>query len=237
MQKMIPVLLFFIMIPFQTVTPLPNDELIQIHSILSKEDFSTDTWNVIFSEEISTQTASKLKQKMENSYLVTVHEDINRIKYKMNFKTSSKNSINYHLELIIPKHHHEKPTITAFIYGTSWDEKTLNVYNKIKANLLSAYFSERHNMFTCVKIPIDDIINRANFNKKINEIFKVKYKNVQFDKSQQNINKEIIYGYTNLWDRMIKVENEPMNIQIVIKEMKNRHSHMIVGTPILMNEY
>lgn len=237
MKRMWFIFLALLILPVQSHAMKEKDELIQMASLIKALDLQIATWEVTIKETIYTKNIEDIIQDFKNSHLVTVHEDENRIKYKVLFQQPQQHGLEQELQVVVSKHDEFRAELSAVIKGSTWDETILKEYKAMLELLLDSYFSHSASMFTCLETHNDDIIKEANFFNKIRQSFKIKHESTQIDTSQKNISKKIIYGYTDLWKQKIVMEDQPMNVQFVIKNMDNENSHLIVGTPILINEY
>lgn len=237
MKKLCFTLVVLFLLPIQSQAINDTDELLQMASILTSHHLDIAKWEVTIKENISTHKIDSFIHDIKDSELVTVREDEHKIIYEIVYQRSEQDQISYELQLVVPKNSEFKAELLGVIQGSTWNETISNEYKAIRDLLLERYFTNTAKKYTCLRTHNDDIIKTADFLKRLKKSFHLKQESTQIDTSQNDIHNKIIYGYTDLWKQKIVINNQPMNVQLVIKKIDDGNSHFIVGTPILINEY
>src|SRR5699024_1772233 len=99
------------------------------------------------------------------------------------------------------------------------------------------YFTEKSHVYTCLTIENGVIISSDNFLEKMIKNFNLSNVTTQIDKVSKKVHKKVIYGYTPIWDKKLMIKDEPMNLQVVIDGDDTEERKVIIGTPVLINEY
>lgn len=212
------------------------DELIELTGIVTDSNLQVDEWTVTMKEKMSTTNAEKMIDNLDTSYKVQVTETNEITKYKAVNK-DNKDKFNVIYELIIPKNDSLSSDVSVTIRGDSWDANIQEKYVKYSDRISTESFTENSRVYTCISIRDSDIINPVYIIDQIKSKLDLKIVSTQTDTVRNSPHKQFIYGYTPLWEEKIVVKTVPTNIQIVIERDEKGKENMIIGTPILINEY
>lgn len=236
MRKLFFIFTTTIFLFIQPSTVETSTELATITNVALGEGFLLDEWQVVMIEKITEKEFDNITKRLQNSYLDTVVKDENKIKYIFEAK-NSKDQINHYFQAIVPTGHANQITFQLVISGEEWNEVIHNYYNNLTNELqneLSLTFSK---IFTCVKLNDNGIINDGFSDDEIWKKMKVIHRNEQIDNVEQSVYEKEVYGYNKLWNRTIIVENETVNFHMGIKNNDHNKKQVIIGTPIILNEY
>lgn len=133
---------------------------------------------------------------------------------------------------------HEGTSTLQFVFsGTEWNNEIETYYKTLTANLQNHNKFNNHEYSTCIKVEEDDIIINGLLNDEIWDKMKVVHKEEYTETLQHsNYEKEII-GYTPVFQQEITVNNDAINLQMIIKNTKKNKKELIIGTPVILNEY
>lgn len=235
MKQTLIILLLSLFISQETST-LIGQELIDLNRFIEAYNFEKTDWSMTMKEKITSpdtlqntidQLSARYKQtKIEkNDTEIYDYEDI----YDVDHMTIS-------LKVVV---HDNQSTgeIIAVITGSGEhsemlpnDIKTLQAINK-------TYFTKRSHVYTCLSIEDNGIIKSDDFFNKVKEKFNLTHIQTQNDKIEVNTHKKVFYGYTPVWKEKLTIKDEPMNLQVVIDGSDSAKQKIIIGTPILINEY
>src|SRR5699024_2917161 len=132
--------LFFIL--SINVTTVKSNELIDIATFTTSQNYIIDQWNITIKEKIPNQKAYQLINLLQEEYSMTTSEDKQVLNY--HFKTLHKNgNIIVVYRMTVPKNRHNSPQITVTIKGDQWSESILKKYQKISTKILHEYFTKQ----------------------------------------------------------------------------------------------
>lgn len=235
MKKLI-VIMFVAVLLQQPVAVEANQPLNIIIDVFLDEGFTLDEWEVIMIDTISEKDFERLMTKSHNSYIVTVIKDKDKVKYIFDAKNPEK-MINHSIQVIEPNHSDDIKTIQIVISGKEWNDSVQLYYNDLTKRLKSEYSSQFNRIFTCAKLNDNGIINVGFSYDEIWKKMKIVHKSEYFDNIQQSNYVKEVYGYTSLWHDEIEVQDEKINFQMAVKNDAQNKKQVIIGTPIILNEY
>lgn len=218
-------------------TQTPSEELITIISALEENNVEADEWSVLYKDKITNKqmknliknakkedTFSSTKQKRSTSYSWILQDDDNPM--TINYTIVQQLSKNGPISLIVE------------LSGSAWNGQIEQKYEEKIKTLEKEIFTKNVNKFTCIMAKKDDIIEHVDFLNKLKNNFQIKDFSTQTDKIKENVHNKIVYGYTPLWKESINIMGQQTNLQLVINQReKAEETKIIIGTPILINEY
>lgn len=235
MRKIISLFLLCLFITHELVE-IEGKELLDIADFVTDNGSVVDEWTVTIKEKIHSNSslrefqmslAGKTKPIISN----TTHSQIYFYENTHNYDT-----INVSFKVVIPKT--EQPAeLVAIIAGEHWNRSLSNQYLHLLQTITNAYFTKNIHVYTCLSTTESVIIDSDEFFQKVIEKFDIKNISTQSDNINNQIHKKIFYGYTQIWEKKLKINDELMNLQVVMDEKKNGKQKIIIGTPILINEY
>lgn len=237
MKRILLILMFIFTISHQpSHSSVINNDLSTILNEAITSEFEVEEWEVISIDKISKKDFENIKNTLQSSHLVTVKNDENKVKYIFEAKNQSK-YVNYSFHAIIPKNQENEITFQTVISGVEWDDLVQNYYKQLTNNLQKKFSLNFNKLFTCAKLNDDGIINNGFSDDEIWKKMKVVHKSEQYDNIQQSIYGKEIYGYTPLLDGQITVQEEIINFHMITKNELQNKKQIIIGTPIILNEY
>lgn len=225
---------------FLFITPeisnIKTVELVELTELASDHSLMIEAWTVTIKEKISVDKANEIIERLNKDHTIHSTEDKNVIKYSI---TSAHNSegvfVSYNV--VIPKNKQHQVELIAIIDGTEFNDSILKKYESELMTIQNNYFTEKSRVFTCLITTKDVNIESDDFLNVLSKELELKYVSTQSDKINKLVLNETLYGYTPLWGNKLIVKDTPLNIQIVIQSTKNKKQKVIIGTPILINEY
>lgn len=215
---------------------LPNKELSLLAEAGQNEGWNMKEWQSVAFFELTPQQYDKFSNKLQNSYLVTRAENEYGVKY--NFEAIDQNeSLNNSFYAVIPAGNRQNITVHAIFKSDQWNSTINDYYLSLIQTLQDTYNIKFSKTFTCLKFEVSGIINNGVSFDEFWQKLKVVHRKEQYDNVQQSIYDKEIYGYTPLWETAISVNNEPINFHMTIKTDQANKKQVIVGTPMILNEY
>jgi len=235
MKKIILFIVFSIILSQETPV-MVGQELIDISHFLEENSMTVDAWSVTIKEKIHSETVLKnTVQQLSEQYDQTVSKDENAHIY---FYEGTHNEAQIDVSFkVVQSIIEDSGEIVAVISGQKWDGSLLQDYLDMLQSINENYFTEKSHVYTCLTIEDGVIINNDNFLEKVIKNFNLSNVKTQIDKVQTKIHKKVIYGYTPIWDKKLMIKDEPMNLQVVIDGDDSKERKVIIGTPVLINEY
>lgn len=235
-KKIIFLLYTFLLVSQSPMKELPNHELILLAQSGQEEGWELKDWQVVSINIISKNEFDNISNSLQNSYFVSISKDQNAVKYK--FESKNKNDlINHSFQAVVPQNNSDRVTLKTVISGAEWNEKIYDYYSRLTRDLQSDYKIKFTRNFTCLKFDVGGIINSGSLFDEFWNKMKVVHKKEQYDNVQQSIYEKEIYGYSPLLGEEINVNNEKINFQIALKNVTANKTELIVGTPMIINEY
>ncbi|MFC4558069.1 YwmB family TATA-box binding protein [Virgibacillus kekensis] len=215
-----------------------NEEMSGIAELVNNSKLEIDGWQVTIKEQMSPDKAHDLMKKIKtkNSHLVTGTEDENTIKYTFRYVQKDSDFTEIY-NVLIPKDKNYQAQFTAVLKGENWSNAVEKSYFMRLNNLKNSFFSEDSTKFACLTTSISDKIDTSSFFAEMEDSLNIDYSRTQIDNLENSTIKEIKYGYTPLWSNQFKIMGKPINLQIATIEKGNGLVRLVIGTPILINEY
>lgn len=225
---------FFLFTSIGAAQTVEEDELIQLATVIEENNLAIENWEVMFKRKSSKKYTLSLLEQLKNSYLVTVTEDENKLKYVVNEKEKN-NAFSVQYNVLITKQSNKSEIITV-IKGSNWNRFIMEAYQSF-VQTKNEMFTQTSQKYTCLETKDSGIIDVGLLLKNIKEQLNLSHIVTQTDTVEQSVHKNLLYGYTPLWDQKIWIDTKPMNVQIVEKAAGLNQSNLTIGTPILVNEY
>lgn len=213
-----------------------SDSLEQLAILITENDLKIDMWETTIKEKFPQKDIHKHIETMKKTLDTTIIENNDSTKYYFE-RLDDKKNISVYYKVIIPHNKKHVAELVAEVKGDLWDESTAaNYQNELRA-INNLYFTENASKFTCLTTKDSGIMKTMDSFNYILEELELKYVSTQSDKLSQKMSKDLVYGYTTRWDEKLVIMDKPMNTQIVLQRTDNGKSKLIIGTPILINEY
>ncbi|MGM8211401.1 YwmB family TATA-box binding protein [Virgibacillus sp. W0430] len=212
-----------------------QEELNYLASFILENNLDVAEWEVIYKDKRKVKTVQKLVRKIKDSHLVTVSENENTIKYVIEDRNKTE-TFNVQYSVLISKQATSYAEVHAVISGTSWNNAVRDAYRSF-SQTKNKFFTRTSQKFTCIKTKDSGIIEIGVLLTNLDDKLNLLHIATQTDTVEDSTHKNIIYGYTPLWEQKMLINSKPLNIQIVEKEADENQSNLTIGTPILVNEY
>ncbi|WP_010531591.1 YwmB family TATA-box binding protein [Lentibacillus jeotgali] len=238
MRKMVLITgIFILMIVNTTAFANDGDEMTDLASLVIGSDLSVDSWQVTIKEKMNENAIDSILKKLKhkNSYKVSSTEDENTVKYF--FKRVQKQEGFFEsYSVVIPKNPKYEAELIAVLKGDRWSNKTAVNYADRLEDIHTTYFTKRSTKFACLTTTVGGNISSDYFFDRLKDTLQLSNVREQTDNVEESAVKNIMYGYTPLWEQTIQME-QPMNLQIVVQNAAQNSKRLTIGTPILINEY
>lgn len=212
-----------------------NTELELISKAGEEEGWNLQEWQVIIIEKMPRENYDNITNMLQNSYLVTTQEDENKLKYTFESQIQDEH-INHSLQALVD-HHSDIVTVHIVLSGQTWDESAKKHYKRLTRTLQHDYNFTFTKKFTCLKFGVSGIINDGILLDEFWKNLQIVHKLEQDDNIQHSSYDKDIYGYSPLWSNQIQVDQDNINFQMTIKSNEANKKEIIIGTPMLLNEY
>lgn len=237
MKKIFVFILFLFLIQTDsTYSAIPKDELVQIAQIAEQIGLDTESWEVTIREKMPINEIKSYMKHLQRSY--EVHENSDKDLTTYNLTNTHKNDrISVSYKALIPSGSVGTGEFIAVISAFEWNEKTSLQYEETLNRTVDHYFSQNAHKFTCLQANKGGILNRITLFDKLTKSFNIKYQQTQLDNIHHSTTTEELYGYTDLLNEKLMILDKPMNIHIAFIHKASGKEKVIIGTPILINEY
>ncbi|WP_269410471.1 YwmB family TATA-box binding protein [Lentibacillus daqui] len=216
-------------------TQAADDEMIDLATIVTKHDLTVENWQVTVREQMDRKNVNKLVKQLKNRYLVSTEKGENVIKYS--FSGAHKvGGMTESFKVIVPTNTRYHSEVIAEISGDHWDRTIKQGYIRRMNALPENMFTKNAQVFTCLTTENNGTISSDYFLKELAKDLNIRQISTQTDSIKHSTVNKIIYGYTPLWDRNIKIMDEKVNVQVAINN-NNEKPKLTIGTPILITEY
>ncbi|TFJ92250.1 YwmB family TATA-box binding protein [Lentibacillus salicampi] len=238
MRKLALITSIFILMTINT-TAFANrtDEMTGLANAMTSNNFSVDNWQVTIKEEINEEAIESILEKIQNknSYKVSRTKDENAIKYFIE-RVQKEAHLSETYSVVIPKNPMHQAELVAVLKGKNWNDSIAERYFSRMDAIHTTYFTHKSTKFACLTADIDAKINNAYVFKQLKQSLQLKNIRKQTDNVENSTVKKIVYGYTPLWEQSITMK-QPMNVQMVVQNGTHDSKRLMIGTPILINEY
>lgn len=236
MKKLFIILSIILFLQEQPTTHQPGKELDVITTVFTEEGFTVEEWDIIMINKMSRKKFNKIKNKLQNSYLGTVIKEESKLIYISESKNTD-DKLRYTTQIIIPENQNDEITFQIVVSGKEWDSFAENYYNNMTKHLKNEFSLKFNKIFTCVKLTDNGIIDNGYSYDEIWQKMNVVHKNEHYDNVKQSNYEKEVYGYTPMWNSKVIVQDEPINFHMILKNNKQNNKTVIIGTPIILNEY
>jgi hypothetical protein len=211
-------------------------EIIDIANIIVDNNLGIESWEVTMKEYMETSRLEEIIQELSNSFSVTKDENENSHIYLVT-NAHKQGNINVQYSVIFPKEKQFQAELIVSIKGSSWDKIIASKYKDIHRYLVNNYFTKDVKIFSCMSTSTSAIIENDYVMQSFTEILNLRQINIQKDTINSTRNAKIVYGYTSQWGQKITIQDRPVNVQIVTRNLGSGDVQYLIGTPILINEY
>lgn len=208
-------------------------ELQRLHESLSHPADDMD-WKVTIKEQIDPIKMKKIVNNDENRHLVASSSTESRVQYEMEINDVS------NLDIMIQLNHYAEEQLSEVlieINGKDWNESIANEYDNFVTKIKDMYITENARVFACLNSSYSDIINRSDLEKEVIDILRLQHVSTLTDSLTDPEKQVVLAGYSPHIKEAITIENEEINIQIVIKTNDSEQFSIMIGTPIIIDEY
>lgn len=229
------VIYVIILLVFPITMTEHSDELLEISQIVSESELQVSEWTVTIKEQMTSQKMHEKISLMTKKYKVDIIEDDQTFKYIIE-KGEQTKSVSSSFAITIPKDNQYKAELIATIKGRDIEAITLKEYESTLSSIKNNFFSSKSKAFTCLTSINDDIIISDVFLRKVFEKLELQGIFTHYDE-KSGLYDQTVYGHTELWKNEILLEDQPLNLQMVVRTDENQKQKIIIGTPILITEY
>lgn len=236
MKKIIVFICIFMLVGAEnTLAEVKEDDLINLISIAEKSDILIELWKVTLKETMPIVAIKNHIKKLEKTNKILMEKSEKGTIYTIN-NGHNKAGLSISFHGVIP-FSSQKGEFIIEISGHKWDEKTHLQYKEVINTLFHIYFSKNVHTFACLQGQSNGIIKKTILLREMKETLHLKHVKTQLDNEQNDKEITEIYGYTPLWSKKLMISDQPMNTHITYINEENRADKIIIGTPILINEY
>lgn len=232
--KQFILLICLFLLSFQSSDTESDHSLELIAKAAEEENFQIKSWQVVMDEKITSRDFDKFMNNIDSSYNVTTVDEHHTLKYRI-VPIHKDDKMDHHFHAVKLKD--DEITLQLVITSEFWDNQTMKRYNFLTKSLQNDYSVHFSRIFTCLKLRNNVIISDGSYYENVLKKLQITDLNVRYDNVQNSTYIAEFDGYTTLWDEKIVVNNEKINFQMMIKETTDDHIEIIIGTPIVLNEY
>jgi|GEM_PF-2608650 len=237
MKKLMLMSSFLFLFNVHPINEMTHDELALLAHAGLEQGWELDEWQVVMMNDMNIKDFDNITKRLQNSYFVSTFEDENAVIYSFESKNNNP-YMNHSFEAVVPtQHNNETITLHLIISGNSWDEKASDYYTELTNRLKTDYNMQFARNFTCLKFQVSGIINIGLSIDEFWQKMKVVHTQEQYDNVQHSIYEKEIYGHSPLIGNDIEVNDEKINLQMALKDEPGNKKQVIVGTPMILNEY
>lgn len=213
-----------------------DEDVEKIIDVATNEGLTVEEWEVVHMDTISQQRFEYITNILQSRYLDTVTEDENKIKYVFEAQNSEE-MVHHYFQVIVPNNRQGEITLQTVISGSVWNESTADYYKDLTKTLQNDLLVGFDKTFTCVKLNNSGIINSGFSGDEIWQKMKVIHKSEYYDNVPQSNYSRELYGFTPLSNSELLVSGEKINFHMIMKDKVQNEKQVIIGTPIILNEY
>jgi len=212
-----------------------TQELQDMIHFTEENNLEVAEWEMTFRANVSEGTFYEfLDEKNGKNQVMKREEDDISIYTFIEWIEKPQLEIKYDLHLV--KDPLKRYDIIVTVKSQETTETAINQYNELIKSKIFKYILDNVNIYTCLRVEKNDIMNRINIEEKIVKMFNLEDVEKYNDDLRKEINVKEIYGYNKNWNDYLVVLEEPINFHAVFLEKENG-SELIIGTPILIHEY
>lgn len=235
MRKVITIILL-IFIPFQQPVLEEQNDVELIIQAAGKQGLELESWEVMMDQKLNRKKFEQILNKLKNNYNITINEEQDKLKYVIRGKKPEP-FVDHFLIAIIPKSNQNDITLKLVIKGHYWNKSMKSNYDRLTKRLQFDYDINFGRIFTCLKFNDSVIIRDGLIYEKLQNQLQISHVFKHKDNLTNSTYVAEYYGYSSLFQEEILVGNDQINFQMVIKETAENDSQIIIGTPIVINEY
>src|SRR5690625_4633789 len=129
MKKKAIILLFIFFLEINSFSEEKGDELIDIISFLTTNNYNINHWDVTMKEKVSHNRAKSLVEELKKDHVIEMIEDGKKKKFFYQ-KVDDKHNIIESYIIITPKSEQYSPEIIITIEGVEWDKQVFALYEQ-----------------------------------------------------------------------------------------------------------
>ncbi len=236
MKKFIFLICTFILVSQTPINEVAHQELSLLAQAGQEEGWDLKNWQVVSINDISKNDFDNILNMLQNSHFVSLSKNKNAVIYTFESKKTN-DLIDHSFRAIIQQNSKDQVTLQTIISGDEWNDKIYNYYSRLTKDLQRDYNIKFTRNFTCLKFNVSGIIKNGSLFDEFWKKMKVVHRKEQYDNVQQSIYEKEFYGYSPSLGEEIIVNNEKINFQIALKKITENKTEIIVGTPMILNEY
>jgi len=217
----------------QPVQNKPDHELPLLVEAGQEEGWQLNNWQVVNIDQLTENEFETFMNNLQNDYKATIIKDENAVKYTFEYKKSVE-EITHAFHAVKSS---DKITIQTIIYGQNWNHTVQDYFDKLTNSLQKAYKLKFTKNFTCLYFEESGIINGGFTIDEFWQKMKIKREFEQYDNVQHSTYERELYGYSPLWNNEMVVDQAKINVQMTIKQDDEHKKQIIIGTPMILNEY
>lgn len=226
------------MLLLQSNSILYNDSNV-LHELIVESNVHSDQidgWEIVVLDDLPLHDDDTVTAYLKQIGFTKITDDETKQTYHY-FYENAHNKINIHFSFIYPSTNASNIRIQMKILGNSWTSEIQKETNFMFYQLKKEIFTKQAEYYTCLILNDDDIINNGIYYKDILRKLNIHPLFVQYDNVEYSPYALNIYGYKDDWESYIQTNNERVNVQIAVKNKENNKNQLIIGTPIILNEY
>lgn len=233
MRKVFGIILSMIMMLQVNIGNKNEQDIDVLIDTMDELDIEVASWEVTHIVNISTYEIESLLSYLESDYLI-----VKEVTDETTIYTAQpRQQIDTITEDIRIVDYASNSTFQMTLSADVWNDHVRKYYKMLTKDLQSHMKLQNMQTYTCIRTGYSDTINKDLFNEYILDELKIEYKSEQADTIQNSTYEKEIIGYTPLFQHEINVNNIAVNMQMMIKNTKNNKKQLIIGTPIILNEY
>lgn len=220
----------FFQMDVQATTVHDMDQMMQMMNELELE--VTD-WEVTHIVKMSKEEAEHYMLQTDDNYVI-IEESEDGTKVFQAEPESKLASIDQQIQIV---EYAGNSTLQLTISSNQWNEQIESYYKLLTSNLQSDVKLNNVSSYTCVLVEDSDIIINGLLNDELWDKMKVVHTSEQKETLDQSVYEREITAYTPLFQQEIDVNNDIINMQMMIKNTQKNKKQLIIGTPVILNEY
>lgn len=233
-MRKITVMLLSLCIFFQmNVKATSEHDITLLMEAIADFDIEVAEWEVTHIVKMSPEEAKQILLQMDEEYVI-VDELGDHSKIYSGQPKNELASIDQQIRIVEQA---GKSTLQMTLSSNQWNDQVEQYYNLLTTNLQNDVNLNEIRSYTCVKVSDSDIIINGLLNDEFWSKLKVVHKNEQKETLQHSIYEKEIIGYTPLFQQEMIVNNDAINMQMMIKNTRKNKKQLIIGTPVILNEY
>jgi len=233
-MRKISVILLSLCIFFQmNVKATSEHDITLLMETIADFDIEVAEWEVTHIVKMSREEAKQILLHMEGEYVIVKEVKDQSTTYNGQPKNKLA-SIDQQIRIVEQA---GKSTLQMTLSSNQWNEQVEQYYKLLTTSLQNDVNLNEIRSYTCVKVSDSDIIINGLLNDEFWSKLKVVHKSEQKETLQHSLYEKEIIGYTPLFQQEMIVNNDAINMQMMIKNTRKNKKQLIIGTPVILNEY